>query len=582
MAGGHLDELTEEQRAVVACEVTAFVGACPGAGKTRTLAHAFIRAASAQRAAHGVAVLSFSRCAAEEVRRRCTDIGRPDLMAYPNFIDTFDAFIGRYLVAPFGSRWAQDASVQILDSWDRKRVNVVVPTAGRKIPVPLSAFRVTAPLLVDLDEQRLDPALRRLVSPVHAEANRLAERTRTYFLKRGLMTCEDARILALDRVRDPRGKTILRALAARFQVTIVDEAQDCNPADLEVIDAIRAQGTRVLLVADPEQAIYRFRGARPEDLKNWRAAVPNFTLSKNFRSTQVICAAASSLKSGPGPDDAAGSYAHEPTPVLLITYKKLTARVGEVFAGRLGAAGISPSSAVVLSHREDHAAAAVGTNFGRDSDSRLVRLANAVRLTRSSPEDVTEAVAAVELIEELLLARLDMNVEDLGEESQVRNARGNWMRSEAYRLLCRLLSRPVTDTPDERWVAFAQSELAEAPVPPWASEYVRTAKQVLRDKGWTPTQAGGVAIRALTIHKAKGREFDAVLVVLPSTSRVIETLDHWEHRRDSEARSVLYVGVTRARRLLALAVPADHADRVARLITRDGASCECVTDESGA
>ena len=83
MAAGHLDELTEEQRAVVACDVTAFVGACPGAGKTRTLARAFIRVASAQRSAHGVAVLSFSRCAAEEVRRRCIDLQRSPELTRP-------------------------------------------------------------------------------------------------------------------------------------------------------------------------------------------------------------------------------------------------------------------------------------------------------------------------------------------------------------------------------------------------------------------------------------------------------------------------------------------------------------------
>jgi DNA helicase-2/ATP-dependent DNA helicase PcrA len=575
-----MNELTDEQRAVVACDVTAFVSACPGAGKTRTLAHAFTRAASVQQSAHAVAVLSFSRCAAEEVRRRCGDIGRPDLMAYPHFIDTFDAFIGRYLVAPFGSRWAPGAPVQILDSWDRKRVTVLVPTAARRIPVPLSAFRVVAAPRVDLDESRLDPAVRRLVSVVRVEANRLAERRREYFLKRGLMTCEDARVLALERVRDPRGKAIMRALAARFRVMIVDEAQDCNPADLEVIDALRAEGARVLLVADPEQAIYRFRGAQPKDLKSWRAGVPNFTLSKNFRSTQVICAAASSLKAGPDVDVASGPVARENTPVLLLPYQKLTARVGEAFAERATTAGISLSSCVVLSHREDHAAAAVGANLGGDSDSRLVRLANAVRLVRSNPEDASEGVAAVELVEELLLARLDMKADELEDEPRARSARGGWLRSEAYRILCRLLSRPVSDG-DERWVEFARRELAVAAVPPWAPEYKRTAKQVLRDEGWNPSKAGNVALPALTIHKAKGREFEAVLLVLPPTARMNETLDDWEQRRDSEGRSVLYVGATRARRLLALAVPADHAERVERLVTRDGALSELVAGASG-
>ena len=71
------------------------------------------------------------------------------------------------------------------------------------------------------------------------------------FLERGELDFTDARSMALARLRDPeRGAVLGRALAARFLELIVDEAQDCNPVDLEIIDWLRAAGVPVVPVGD--------------------------------------------------------------------------------------------------------------------------------------------------------------------------------------------------------------------------------------------------------------------------------------------------------------------------------------------
>jgi superfamily I DNA/RNA helicase len=76
------------------------------------------------------------------------------------------------------------------------------------------------------------------------------------------------------------------------------------------------------------------------------------------------------------------------------------------------------------------------------------------------------------------------------------------------------------------------------------------------------------------VHSVKGREFPGVVVVLPR--KLLEddhghtVLDHWEQNKPSELRRVLYVGASRAQRLLILAVHATQRDRVITLLKQDG------------
>jgi len=77
-------------------------------------------------------------------------------------------------------------------------------------------------------------------------------------------------------------------------------------------------------------------------------------------------------------------------------------------------------------------------------------------------------------------------------------------------------------------------------------------------------------IGSATIHEAKGKEYDAVCVVIPpdrgEPRRTEQLLTTWQNRTDDEAKRVIYVGITRAKKLVVIAVPAAYGDRVRGLL----------------
>jgi ATP-dependent exoDNAse (exonuclease V) beta subunit len=109
----------------------------------------------------------------------------------------------------------------------------------------------------------------------------------------------------------------------------------------------------------------------------------------------------------------------------------------------------------------------------------------------------------------------------------------------------------------------------------------RTIKQILqnRDLGecMKPLMQGPPnLLRWATIHEAKGKDYDAVCLILPKPRRQMQdVIDHWESGTDDEALRVLYVGATRARKLLVLAIEVpERLKRVESLLAQRGITCD--------
>jgi superfamily I DNA/RNA helicase len=82
----------------------------------------------------------------------------------------------------------------------------------------------------------------------------------------------------------------------RFQHILVDEYQDTDEAQTELLDLLAAPRKNFCVVGDPDQAIYSFRGATPENFLSFTARYPDastITLTRNYRSTKAIAGAAS-------------------------------------------------------------------------------------------------------------------------------------------------------------------------------------------------------------------------------------------------------------------------------------------------
>src|SRR5258708_40366131 len=112
-----------------------------------------------------------------------------------------------------------------------------------------------------------------------------------------------------------------RASAAGFHEVIVDEAQDCNPLDLQLLIWLRGHGLRVTVVSDSDQAIYGFRQGDPTALATFAQAYGadnNLGFSGNFRSSPAICRFAATLRSRAEPDEALGENASIAVPVYIL------------------------------------------------------------------------------------------------------------------------------------------------------------------------------------------------------------------------------------------------------------------------
>ena len=167
---------TDEQARIIGHVGSAFIAACPGAGKTRVMVERARQLLGDRLTGRGIAFLSFTIAAVSELEDRLRREGLVETPAFPHFIGTFDAFLWQFLIAPFGVEGCASRPRLIPDKDDRP----IQPFAAAQ-PLPLECFdRVTG---------AADPVkLRRFRFRGNVRAHETAARnTRRRFLERGLL-----------------------------------------------------------------------------------------------------------------------------------------------------------------------------------------------------------------------------------------------------------------------------------------------------------------------------------------------------------------------------------------------------------
>ena len=412
---------------------------------------------------------------------------------------------------------------------------------------------------------------------------------RLALLRRGYMTCQDARSYAVQRIHSaPHGAALGRALAARFNEVIVDETQDCNSFDLEILAWLRAAGVRVVALCDRDQAIYEFRGGRVEELDCFARQMPSEPLTGNFRSSAAICRFAATLRGNGQADNPLGKYSQDTAPIVIIAYgKRLSREIGDCYLQICQALKIAEQECVCLAHQQKHSMVSMGQTGGELGGSKVADLASA-KLSFDTNRDARTRLAAIEIVEKSLLRMLVHKPEEDTPNRVCADADidPRWLRRAAFHVLT-TIPPPVQDNGVGRDWLEALWTSVESLRPcgncGWGS--VRKALPRPR-KNWPPSfSLPSSRVQALTIHKAKGQEYEGVLLVIPPNTkenRTVDLLDAWRFRKDSEAKRVLYVGATRARRLLALAVPHQFVPDVERILTTEQISLERHNVHSGA
>ena len=155
----------------------------------------------------------------------------------------------------------------------------------------LAGLRAALATLPDARNAILAHALR------WTQARAEAERQRRALLDfDGLLQRLDAAL------QGPRGAALAARLRAQHPVALVDEFQDTDPVQLRILDAVYGiaaddRATALLMIGDPKQAIYAFRGADlPTYLQVRRAtAGRHATLGTNFRASPGMVAAVNTV-----------------------------------------------------------------------------------------------------------------------------------------------------------------------------------------------------------------------------------------------------------------------------------------------
>ncbi|ABC83039.1 UvrD-helicase domain-containing protein [Anaeromyxobacter dehalogenans] len=561
------DSLTHEQRAVVERRGRFTVRACPGSGKTFVVARLLAHRIREWKARHaGIAALSFTNVACEEVRRSLVALRCDAFGAYPHFLGTLDSFINSFVFLPFGHRVMGCAGRPAIVGLPERPWVASGRWAWGRPACNRSGCRLEH-FSWDLAGNIVRSGRRPFQCPTGHDRCSVLKRE---FGKDGWATPSDAAYWAV-RVLESFPE-VAKALVRRFPEVVVDEAQDTSEMQMRILDLLVGAGLQeIVLVGDPDQSIYEWRAAHPELFERKASGKEldwdhRSELTESRRNSQQICNAAqpfSTLAS------AARGTCTGIRPVLWIYDPKRPADLVPRFEEYCETNGVAPSagSAAVLVRN-------------RTLLNRILEVPDEVdpwHVDAGGSATRLLALAAVERDAGRVgrsLGLLDAALATLAlRRATVSGARTTAMDIDRRRALTTVLERlPSAAMPLGAWadalqtmfpaaaavagVAVSQDEAQE--LRPKA--FVKSGRKHVTDFLRVPTRAlfGDASrvrrVQVETIHAAKGKTYDAVVVALGSRGEcAVKQLGVGQP--EPEQRRAMYVAMTRARSLLVIAVP---------------------------
>ncbi|MBJ7594348.1 MAG: ATP-dependent helicase [Candidatus Dormibacteraeota bacterium] len=304
----------DQQDAVAHRTGPCLVLAGPGSGKTRVIVERFLALDSEGVAASAQLVLTYTRKAAAEMRSRAEAAhgpfaGEPPLSNYHSFAGRVVRAWGwlagispAFRIADEAERWlhleAVLASLRPRTLWNPVRphdlVDSILDVIGKAKQELVTPERyaewATAALAADDD-----PAARALLQR-HEEIAAVYAALDERYLRCAVLDHDDTILRAEQLLREhdaPR-----HALCDSIEYVMVDEYQDTNYAQARLVETLVASHRNILVVADDDQAIYKFRGASLANLDRFSRTYPEHAkvvLSHNYRSTPAIVGAAGAV-----------------------------------------------------------------------------------------------------------------------------------------------------------------------------------------------------------------------------------------------------------------------------------------------
>jgi DNA helicase-2/ATP-dependent DNA helicase PcrA len=298
----YLKELNEAQRdAVVNTEGPAMVIAGAGSGKTRVLTYRVAYLLQQGVPAHRILALTFTNKAAGEMKERINNIVGVDT-ARSLWMGTFHSIFARFLRYD-GHYLGYKSNFTI---YDQDNTRSLIRSIIREMNLDDSVYKPAS------IAGRISHAKNNLITAQQYgsiaqitesdKASRVPEVTAIYrhyaarCFKSNAMDFDDLLMNINILFRD--FPAVLEEYRNRFDYILVDEYQDTNYAQYIIVHKLSEKHRNLCVVGDDAQSIYSFRGARIENILNFRNDYPDyhlFKLEQNYRSTKTIVNAANSV-----------------------------------------------------------------------------------------------------------------------------------------------------------------------------------------------------------------------------------------------------------------------------------------------
>ena len=290
-----LDTLNAEQReAVLHLNGPLLILAGAGSGKTRVITSRIAYLVGDGHAEpHQVLAVTFTNKAAEEMRARVETLLGSDCERL--WVSTFHALCAR-LLRREAPAIGLSRDFVIYDASDQL---TVVKQALRELAIDDAFIQPRAAL------SRISHAKNRMQTPEAMAAGpslRDQEVARVYefYLKAltesGALDFDDLLLKTVDLFE--QSERVRSKYSEQFRFVMVDEYQDTNRPQYLLIRRLAELHRNLCVVGDPDQSIYKWRGADVRNILDFEEDFPDVTvvkLERNYRSTQIILDAASAV-----------------------------------------------------------------------------------------------------------------------------------------------------------------------------------------------------------------------------------------------------------------------------------------------
>ena len=598
----YLTGLNEAQKqAVLHKDGPLLIVAGAGAGKTKTITHRIAQLIESGVPARSILAVTFTNKAAGEMRERVARLLRERAGTTP-LVATFHSLGVRILrefhkeagIARGFSIWDQDDSTRavknILKQLDTEE------WTPRQILSAISREKGAGKLMQDYRERAGTRREQWVALAWERYEHALAEESALDF--------DDLLVRALKLLRE--SPETLSLLQNRWQYLTVDEYQDTSNVQYEMMRLLCGKRNNICVVGDLDQCIYTWRQAEIENLLSFEREFPNakvVRLEQNYRSTRTILAAANGVIEKNTNRIPKTLFSEGDTGEPITLYGAMNERDEAWFVVEQAAHLMDrkvPAQEIAVLYRENamsrvleeaflHAGLpyrVLGTRFFERREVKDVLSYLRAALNPKSKSDLARIIGVPPRgIGKVTMEKM-LRGEALGASgakvaqfeaslAKIRHAVNTLPASEAVRFCIeesgiQKMFEGKTEEGRERLGNVRElvnlAAKYENDEPPLGIERLleEAALQSEQDELDMNKDGGGVTL--MTVHAAKGLEFDAVFVV-GLEQGLFPSLRNDADRDPEEERRLFYVALTRARKHLYLS----HAYERARYGKREAA-----------